>query len=74
MCKLFKKKKLPLSESLLKIKKNLKKRQKRPAFLPPLTLEERSLIQQIQYGNIRTHLLGIPSTCQLCSLSSLLQV
>ncbi|MEH7382223.1 DUF2515 domain-containing protein [Bacillus sp. JJ1533] len=48
MCKFFKKKKLPLSESLIRIKKDLKKRQKRPVFLHPLTLEERVLIQQIK--------------------------
>ncbi|MEH7237449.1 DUF2515 domain-containing protein [Bacillus sp. JJ1562] len=48
MCKLFKKKKLPLSESLLQIKKDIKKRQKRPVLLPLLTLEEQFLIQQIK--------------------------
>ncbi|MEH7223435.1 DUF2515 domain-containing protein [Bacillus sp. JJ1566] len=48
MCKLFKKKKHPLSESLLQIKKDLKRLQKRPVYLPPLTLEEQQLIQQIK--------------------------
>ncbi|MCC3357314.1 DUF2515 domain-containing protein [Bacillus sp. REN16] len=48
MCKLFKKKKLPLSESLLQIKKDVKKLQKRQECLQPLTLEEQLLIQQIK--------------------------
>ncbi|MEH7387761.1 DUF2515 family protein, partial [Bacillus sp. JJ1521] len=54
ICKLIKKKKLPLSESLLQIKKDLKKRQKQLIFYPPLNLEEQLLIQQIK-GMTRSH-------------------
>lgn len=48
MCKLFKKKKLPLSETLLQIKKDLKRRQKRPQTFSQLSLEEQLLIKQIK--------------------------
>nr|WP_309099505.1 DUF2515 domain-containing protein [Fredinandcohnia onubensis] len=46
MCKFFRKKKLPLSESLLQIKKALKRRQ-RQNMIPPPSVEEQYLIQRI---------------------------
>ncbi|WP_449540214.1 DUF2515 domain-containing protein [Ferdinandcohnia sp. Marseille-Q9671] len=47
MCKLFKKKSPPLSESLLQIKKDLKKNKKKTKTIVQLTVEERHLIWKI---------------------------
>ncbi|WP_234987173.1 DUF2515 domain-containing protein [Bacillus sinesaloumensis] len=49
MCKLLKKKIVPLPESLLQIKRDLKKRQRRQKVMSPLSPEERLLIQHINW-------------------------
>jgi len=62
MCFLFKKKIAPLSETLQKIKKDLKKRQKRTTYKTHLLVEEQHLIQRINELTRRFNLNNITRT------------
>ncbi|WP_010281981.1 DUF2515 family protein [Bacillus timonensis] len=63
MCNLFKKKKKPrLSVSLLQIKKDIKRRQKRPNTFSHLSLEEQLLIKQIKAMTKRLNLNNVTRT------------